>query len=192
LTNGAETPGIEIPQAVEIPENELLQRLKSIGEANGELLQQLVKDFTTKLKYDATKQEQIDKLYKENVDFNGVILDEFKRLVILAVIGQIDDAEKSIKSFGDKECSEDNYQKLLNTFRSIVSEWQEMLLQQFDVSSYQCEPNSPVDVKRQRILKQIPTDDATLYKHVQQTLRPGYELDGQVLRPELVEVFVKR
>jgi molecular chaperone GrpE (heat shock protein) len=67
-----------------------------------------------------------------------------------------------------------------------------MLLQEFDVSSYQCEPNSPIELRRQRILKQFPTDDEALYKHVRQSLRPGYELDGLVLRPEFVEAFVKQ
>jgi len=185
-------PENEIFTAAEMPENELLQQVKSIGEANSELLRQLVKDFEVKLKYDTAKQEQIDKLYKENLEYKEGILDKFKRSLILAVIEQIDSAEKSIKFFGDKECSEENYRKLLNNFRDVVSEWQEMLLQQFDVSSYQCEPNSPVDVKRQRTLKQIPTEDATLYKHVRQTLRPGYELNEQVLRPEFVEVYVRQ
>jgi len=156
------------------------------------LLRKLDKDFNTKLKYDTAKQELIDNLYKENIDFNESILDKFKRLLILAVIEQIDDAEKCIKSFEDKEYSEDNYRKLLNIFRDIAGEWQEMLMRRFGVSSYQSELNSPVNVTRQRILKQIPTDDATLYKHVHQTLRPGYEFEGQVLRPELVEVFVKQ
>jgi len=114
--------------------------------------------------------------------------------MILAVIERIDSAQKSIKSFDGKGkvCSDENYQKLLRIFQDIVSEWQDMLLLEFDVSTYQSEPNSPVEVKRQRISKQISTDDATLHKHVHQTLRPGYELDGQVLRPEIVEVFVKQ
>ena len=193
-SHGNETSGDEIHQATETSGSELLQQLKSIGEANTELLQQLVKDFDVKFKYDAAKQEQIDKLYKENTEFKEGILDKFKRSLILAVIEQIDSAEKSIAFFGnkDKECSEENYRKLLSNFRDIVREWQDMLLQQFDVSSYRCEPNSPIDIRRQRILKQIPTGDTGLYKHVHRTLRPGYELDGQVLRPELVEVFVKQ
>jgi molecular chaperone GrpE (heat shock protein) len=190
-----ETPDNEISATPETSENELLQRLNAIADIadiNGELLRKLAKDFDVKLKYDAAKQEQIDKLYKENLEYKEGILNEFRRKLILAVIEQIDVTEKCIKSFDDKECSEDNYRELLNIFRDVVNEWQEMLLKQFDVSSYQCEPNSPVDIKRQRILKQIPTDDAALYKHVRQTLRTGYELNGQVLRPELVAVFVKQ
>ena len=68
---GNETSGDEIHQATETSECGLLQQLKSIGEANTELLQQLVKDFNDKLKYDGTKQEQVDRLYKENLGFKG-------------------------------------------------------------------------------------------------------------------------
>jgi molecular chaperone GrpE (heat shock protein) len=156
------------------------------------LLQQLAKDFETKFKYDASKQEQIDKLYKENMDYKQNILKKYQQSLILAVIEKIDDAEKSIAFFADKEFSEENYRKLLAFYRDTTGDFQNALQERFDVSVFRCEPDTPFDVKRQKILKTVPTDNPTKHKTIKQTLRPGYEIDGQVLRTEMVEVYVKQ
>ncbi|MDR1383486.1 MAG: hypothetical protein LBJ67_06540 [Planctomycetaceae bacterium] len=50
------------------------------------LLRQLANDFENKLKYDASKQEQIDKLYNENQKYKEGILEKFRKQLILAVI----------------------------------------------------------------------------------------------------------
>ena len=150
----------------------------------------LTKDFAAKLKYDATKQGQIDKLYRENQAYRDDVIEKFKLQLILAVIEQIDDAEKQISHFARQEETEKNYAKLLGCFSDVTVSFQDMLLERFDVSSWQCEPGTPFDPKRQRALKTSDTSDASLNKTVAATLRPGYEKhDGTVVRPEMVEVY---
>jgi len=155
------------------------------------LLKQLAKDFEIKLKYDASKQQLIDKLYADNQQFKEGIVKKFRHAMILAIIEQIDDAAKQTTFFANAEFSEDNYKKLLDNYSDVAEGFQNMLLEKFDVNVYRCEADTPFDPKRQRSLKTVSTDEQAKHKCVKSSLRPGYETeDGFVLRPELVEVYV--
>ena len=155
------------------------------------LIQQLSKDFETKLKYDASKQELIDKLYKENMEFKEGIIKKFQQAMIAAVIERIDDAAKDIAVFENREYSEENYRKLLASYCDITAGFQDMLSIKFDVECYSGEPLTRFDPKTQRSLKTCPTADVDKNKLVKQTLRAGYKnADGVILRPELVEVYL--
>ena len=187
-----ETPGIE--HQTETPENELLQQLMSVVEANKELSQQLVKDFDTKLKYDAAKQEQIDKLYNENKEYKQGIHEKLKKSLIIEVIKQIESAKKQISHFENQEFSEANYRKLLKNYNEIATDFQDALEQSFDVVAFNCEENTTFDPQRQKAVP-IPTDDATKNKTIRKSLRQGYEItnaDGTstILHLEMVEVYV--
>ena len=154
-------------------------------------IRQLARDFETKLKYDASKQELIDKLYKENIEFKEGIIKKFQHAMILAVIEKLDEADKDIAVFANREFSEENYRKLLDSYRDIAANFQDMLSLRFDVECYRCEPLTEFEPKTQRSLKTCPTAEDDKHKLVRQTLRPGYKTaDGFILRPELVEVFV--
>ena len=154
-------------------------------------LRQLARDFETKLKYDASKKELIDKLYKENLEFKDGIVKKFQHTMILAVIEKIDEAEKDIAVFANREFSEENYLKLLDSYRDIAENFQDMLSIRFDVESYRCEPLTAFEPRIQRSLRTCPTAEEDKNKLVKQTLRLGYKTaDGFILRPELVEVYV--
>lgn len=185
----------DTPDMPEISVNELLQQLKNTTDANGELLQQLVKDFEVKLKYDATKQDQIDKLYQENQEYKQGILEKFKKSLVLAVVEQIDAALKTIAHFEMQEFSEENYGKLLKNYSEIVTDFQDSLAQSFDVVAFSSEENSPFDAKRQRALKTMQTEDETKHKTISKSIRQGYEIVNAdetktLLRLEMVEVYV--
>lgn len=155
------------------------------------VLRQLAKDFETKLKYDASKQELIDKLYKENLAFKEGIVKKFQHAMILAVIEKIDEADKDIAVFENREFSDENYRKLLASYNEIATGFQDMLSARFDVECYSSETLTNYDPKIQRSLKTCPTHEADKNKLVKRTLRPGYKTaEGFVLRPELVEVYV--
>jgi len=155
------------------------------------LIEQLSKDFETKLKYDASKQALIDKLYKENMEFKEGIIKKFQQSMILAVIERVDEAAKDIAVFENRDFSEENYRKLLASYNDITAGFQDMLSVRFDVECYSGESLTRFDPKTQRSLKTCPTNDANQNKLVKRTLRPGYKTaEGFILRPELVEVYV--
>ena len=179
-TDETETAVVSVPPSAVAPPQDALP-----------LIKQLTKDFETKLKYDASKQELIDKLYKENIEFKEGIIKKFQQAMILAVIERVDDAAKDIAVFENREYSEENYRKLLASYNDITAGFQDMLSIRFDVESYSGAPLTRFDPKMQRSLKTCPTAEADKNKLVKQTLRPGYKTaEGFVLRPELVEVYV--
>jgi molecular chaperone GrpE (heat shock protein) len=141
------------------------------------------------------KQEQIDKLYNENQEYKQGIHEKLKKSLVLAVIGQIDAAQKTISHFENHEFSEENYRKLLDNYNEIARDFQDSLAQSFDVVAFSSEENATFDPKRQKALKTVPTQDETKNKKITKSLRPGYEMtngDGPptLLRPEQVEVYV--
>ncbi len=155
------------------------------------MMHQLAKDFELKLKYDASKQSQIDKLYDENRAFKEDVIRKFQNSLVMAVIEQIDEAAKQITFFENTEYSEALFKKLLRSYRDIATGFQDMLAEKFDVEFYRCDPDTPFDPKKQRSLKTAPTDDSEKNKLVKQSLRPGYAAsEGLILRPEFVEVYL--
>ena len=111
--------------------------------------------------------------------------------MIIAVIEKIDEAEKDIAVFESRDFSEENYRKLLVSYSDIAANFQDMLASRFDVECYCCEPLTDFDPKTQRSLKTCSTAEDDKHRLVKQTLRPGYKtVDGFILRPELVEVYV--
>ncbi|MDO4587993.1 MAG: nucleotide exchange factor GrpE, partial [Planctomycetia bacterium] len=161
------------------------------GETLQGLMEKLLNEFKGKLKYDAKKQEQIDQLYRENLEFRDGLVEKCKKNLILAIIEQIDDAEKQITHFKSTEYSEANFKKLLASFEDIALGLRDMLLERFDVNSWQSEAETPFNPKRQRTLRTTPTDDEAKFKTVRQSIRFGYETaEGFLIRPEMVDVYV--
>lgn len=174
----------DVEESDETAIHDMILELKSV-------MQELAKDFELKLKYDATKQKQIDKLYDENLQYKDGIIRKFQNSIILAVIEQIDEASKQIAYFEQAEFSEENFHKILRSYRDITSGFQDVLLEKFDVENYTCTSGDRFDPKQQRSLKTTPTENPDRNKSVKQSLRPGYrDTDGHILRPELVEVYV--
>jgi molecular chaperone GrpE (heat shock protein) len=159
------------------------------------LLREILSQTQYAVQFAEKKQEQIDKLYSENQEYKQGIHEKFKKSLVLAVIEQIDAALKTISHFGEQEFSAENYCKLLGNYREIATDFQNSLVQSFDVAAFYSEEDMPFDAKRQRALKTVPTEDAAKHKLVSKSIRPGYEVinpDGTrtLLRPEMVEVYV--
>jgi len=168
-----------------------IEELEKIVASQRELLNNI--EFNTQ--FTGKKQELFDKLYNENQEYKAGIIEKFKKSLVLAVIEQVDSAEKQAAYFSDKEFSEENYHKLLSNYSEVATDFQDMLQQQFDVRPFRSETNTPFDAKRQRALKTVPAEDETKHKLVSKSIRPGYEFvnpDGTtaLLRPEMVEVYV--
>ena len=186
------------PDAAEYPLAELKPTLETLEGKLDSLVEKfdiLVGNIDFGTKFAEKKQEQIDKLYEENQEYKQGILDKFKKSLVLAVIGQIDAALKTISHFGNQAFSEENYRKLLENYNEIATDFQDSLAQSFDVVAFSSEENSPFDAKRQRSLKTVSTEDETKHKTISKSLRQGYEIENadgtkMLLRLEMVEVYV--
>ena len=147
--------------------------------------------FAGKLRYDAAKQVIIDRQYAELESFKRAEFAKLSNAIIMDVIDEIDSAEKGTRYFAEQECTPENYEKLkkmlMGTAESLVD-----LLERNDVYSYRSEPGSAFDAKRQRVLRVVPTEDAAADRTIQESLRPGFERENRVLRPEMVAVYALR
>ncbi len=151
-----------------------------------ELLQ---KSFEEKLKYDESKQTVIDRQYNELERYRHEESTKLSRAIIMDVIGEIDDVEKSNKYYDKLEPTAENFSKLLKLFREFSADLCD-LLERHDITSYCCEPGEFFNPKRQRVLKTVLTDRPELDKTVMETARRGFESDSRIIRHELVNVYV--
>ena len=185
------TPNVAEPDIAD----RVFSKLEPTLTALNEKVESLTKEAEFLNQLVTKKQEQIDKLYDENQEYKQGILEKFKKSLVLAVIGQIDAALKTISHFGNREFSEENYCKLLENYSEIVTEFQDSLAQSFDIVAFSSEVNSTFEPKRQRALKTVPTEDKTKHKTISQSLRHGYEMANAdetktLLRLEMVEVYI--
>ena len=160
---------------------ELRKKVESLG-GEADFWKQLVE----------RKQADIDKLYDENRSFRDGIVEQFKKKLVLGVIEQLDAAYKQISTFERREESEKNYKNLLQSFREIADDFQEMLQNRLDVIPFHCDFGEAFDPTRHHALQRESTDDPNKKDKtiVSRTVRFGYANgNGSILRPAMVEVF---
>ena len=152
--------------------------------------------FDIKLQYDQHKDTIIDRQHKELEDYRSGLIDKVSLQIADGVIQQIDNIEKLAAHYPVFSPREDDglyekYEKL----RKLLIELPESLrdvLDRNDIESYRSDEGLLFDAKRQRVLKKEFTSDETLDKTVKQSLRWGFIFKGKVIRPEMVEVYVRQ
>jgi len=108
--------------------------------------------------------------------------------MIMDVIHAIDDFNKLTSHYTQKAPEDIDPQKLLKSMASIP-EYLEHLLYRQGVETFTCsEPD--FNPSRQRAVKTLATSEPAKDKTIAQSLRQGYEWEGKVLRPEMVEIYI--
>jgi len=151
-------------------------------------LLELRKDFSGKLKYDAHKDEIIDKLHQELQEYKQDIVKKHILSIVLDVVKVADDIRKWITYFRSLDVSQRDPVKLFRYLEAIPSDLEDIFYWQ-GVKPYS-NKDGDFDPARQRAIKKITTDDISKDKTVAKTLRPGYEWEGKVIRQEMVAVYV--
>ncbi len=148
----------------------------------------LYQEFQSKLKYDAHKDRMIDKLHKELQEYKGDILKKYLKAIIMDIIQTIDNIRKLANHYSSQDPSEQDPAKLLGLLESVPSDLEDLFYRQ-GINAFTCD-ETIFDPARQRILKTIETSDMSKDKTVAESMRPGYEWEGQIIRPEMVAVYV--
>ncbi|MDO9264348.1 MAG: nucleotide exchange factor GrpE, partial [Desulfosalsimonadaceae bacterium] len=78
--------------------------------------------------------------------------------------------------------------KLLKYIEHIAGDLEDMFSWE-GVVPFTCDGDA-IDPARQRVLSKIKTDDPEKDKTIAERLRPGYEWDGKIIRPEMVSVYI--
>lgn len=179
----------------DMPEEDDLEMYEqAAGPIHGQLskieeqLAHIQDEFQSKLKHDAHKDRMIDKLHKELQEYKGDIIIKYMKSAFLDLIQTNDNIRKLADYYTSRELSEDDFTKLLQILKELPSDLDDVFFRQ-GVNAYICEEDE-FDAKRQKVLKTIETSDKSKDKIIAERLRPGYEWDDQVIRPEMVSVYV--
>lgn len=172
--NSAETP---VEQAV------LLEKLDAVQQA----LAALQQTFDDKIAEDTHKNGLFDNMHRELVRYQNGVLDKIVDTIALDIIQLVDTTKGHARVYEKKEPTEENYKKLLRIVKGIAEDLEDILYRQ-SIESYRV-PGHEVDVRRQKIIQTIPTDDKSKDNLIAIRAADGYEKGDKVLRPERIKIF---
>ncbi len=156
----------------------------------GEIQQALVglqHSFDEKIAEDEYKNGLFDNMHQELVDYKNGAMDKIVDMLLLDIIQLIDAYKKKIRIYEEKEPTEENYGKLLKVLKDLIEDLGDALYRQ-NVEPYNV-AGQDVDVRRQKIIQNIPTDDESKNNMLAERIADGYEKAGRVLRPERIKIY---
>lgn len=151
-------------------------------------LEDLRGEFSGKLKHDAFKEKLIDSLHQELQAYKTHLIRKHVQSLITDVVKIIDDIRKLSAHYDSMRTEDLEPTKLLDLLKRIPDDLEDIFFYQ-GVKPFTCE-GTDFDPSRQRTLKRIETDDASLENKVAESIRPGYEWDDHVIRPEIVALYL--
>ena len=172
----------------EFDENEEPSAIDSLLENSETLLEQvsaLNKKFDQKIKTEMHKAEMFDNMHKELTQYKNGLITQVINNILIDIIQIIDINDKNISLFENQDCSEENYEKIIKILKGISEDLTDVLYRQ-SVEPYTLDE---IDVKRQKILQVIPTNDISLDRTIAKKIVPGYEKDGKIIRPERISIY---
>ena len=177
-------PAEEQPEGPKTKEQELLDAINELRSQ----VQALSGEFETKLKYDQHKNKIIDGLHQDLQGYREGLIKKHFHSMITDAIKIVDDIRKLKTHYEDEPPTEETLPTLLKFLEDIASDIEDLFSWQ-GVVPFTCGTQT-FDSTRQRVVKKIETFDPDMDKKVAASIRPGYEWDDKVLRPEMVAVYV--
>ncbi|MDJ0857255.1 MAG: nucleotide exchange factor GrpE [Desulfobacterales bacterium] len=162
----------------------LIDRLENLGQQ----ISELQREFEGKLKYDAHKDQIIDRLHSELQEYKQDILKKYVLSIVMDVVKVTDDIRKWLSYFRSLDVSQRDPRKLFRYLEAIPSDLEDVFYWH-GVKPFSNEEGA-FDPARQRAIKKLPTDDPAMDKSVAHSIRPGYEWESKVIRQEMVAVYV--
>ncbi len=164
-------------------DNAVLEKLEVLQQA----MQALQECFDSKIATDAHKNGLFDNMHKELTRYQNGAMDKIVDTIALDIIQLVDTTKGHLRVYEKKEPNEENYKRLLRIIKGVTEDLQDILYRQ-SIEAYRVEGHE-VDVRRQKIIQTIPTDDQSKDNLVAVRAADGYEKDGKVLRPERIKIF---
>lgn len=149
-------------------------------------MQELRQDFNTKIKYDETKERQLDSMHKELQTYREGLHFKLLRPLFIDLIAVHDDLDKLIEGLSSTE-TEQIPARMIDNLKSFQDTVEDILFRN-GVESYRLDSDAYVPNK-QRVVQAINTTEPSQDKLIARRVRKGFEYDGRVLRPELVTIF---
>ena len=182
MKNETETP---IQVHSEEPNNNVVQHLEQILEAG---ISKVLNAFEQKMAFDATKQQQIDRLHTELQEYRTDLIAKTNRPLVNGLIRLHDDIGRLIEGLKSKPTEQlepDMFFKAIDGIQDDI----EILLDQNGIAAF-IEPLETFQPRRQRTLKKVSTTDDKLVGQIAERLRPGFEQGTEIIQKERVNVYV--
>ena len=135
--------------------------------------------FDSKIRYDEAKERQIAALHQELLTYRQGLYQQILRPVLTDLIGIYDEIASQVAASQSDDTVRGS---------GFLLEMVEGILERYGATKYVCEEDD-YDRSRQQVIDVEPTHDVELNKRVARQLRPGFEVDAKVLRPEWVVAY---
>lgn len=152
-----------------------------------ELLESLHEKFDKKISVDAHKNELFNNMHDELVALRNDKEGERIKAICIEIILVIDSMHKNEELYQNAEPSEEMYKKLNKAYTAIRQQLEDILYQQ-SIEPYETSGDE-VNVRRQKIIATVPTEDESLNNRIAARVAAGYEKDDKVIRPERIKVY---
>ena len=150
-------------------------------------LEALQAQFGEKIAVDTHKNALFDEMHQELIRYQNGILDKIVETMALDIIQMADSTKRSLRLYEEKEPSEDNYRRLLRVIEGIAEDLDDILYRQ-SIEPYQV-AGAQVDVRRQKIVQTVETDQQDRDNLVAVRVADGYEKNGKVIRPARIKIY---
>lgn len=160
--------------------------LEAINEIK-DALTKLQKSFDDKIARDEHKNALFDNMHRELTKYQNGALDKKIDSMAMDIIILSDNVKKVIAQNGDAEANEETFKKLVRQLQGISEELEDILYRE-NIEPFSV-PGDEVDVKKQKIIGTIDTDDESLNNKVAERGVEGYEKEDKVLRRENVKIY---
>lgn len=151
-------------------------------------LAKLQESFDAKIRYDEVRERQVEALHQELASHRQGLYQQILQPILTELIGLFDSiADVTAARQPSADVAEPDPATLLQVIVSLGDSIAE-ILQRNGATTFSTEGDK-VDRSRQRVIDVVVTHEPELDRKVAQRLRPGFELNGKVFRPEWVSAY---
>ena len=140
----------------------------------------ILEAFEEKLKYDAAKQQAVDRLYDELQGHRADLVGQAARPFIFGMIRHHTEIGKLVTAIRDAPAEEMSSAKFCQLLESLLEDV-EHVLGENGVMAYRAEVSGPFDPVRQTVVGVVPTTDEERSGTVADCRGPGFEHGDRIL-----------
>lgn len=178
----------------DIHDTEPSDTYKSIEEIKDDIegicgaIRRLEKKFETEILNAQTKDSMVKAMYQELNEYKAGLVEKAMKNVLYDVIDIREMMFAKARHVRQKEGADVISLEEFESYAEDIGD----ILEKYDVTIYKGEPGVENTAVRQKIVRKVETEDASLVKKVSESLSFGYEYNGKILYPEKIGIFVKK
>lgn len=151
-------------------------------------MRRLEKKFESEILNAQTKDSMVKTMYQELNEYKAGLIEKAMKNVLYDVIDIREMMFAKAKHVREKEGANVISLEEFESYAEDIGD----ILEKYDVTIYKGEPGVENTAVRQKIVRKVETEDASLVKKVSESLSFGYEYNGKILYPEKIGIYVKK